>query len=134
MAILSEDGNEYEVRIKRIPQDTYFKEHVKVGDREKPDAVECDRYIVGEQGQKYAVEITIKEGFHWDGYDQVGMGLFLPGDVNPIAWDCVRYSERKKLGIGKVDVNVDLDCINYESRSEFHGAPFSFQNLAIGLF
>jgi hypothetical protein len=132
MAILSEHGNQYEVRIKRIPQNTYFKEHVKVGDRQKPDDFECDRYIVGEPGQKYAVEISIKEGFRWDDYDRVSMSLYLPGDRDPIACDFVTYSEGKKLGIGKVDVNIDLDCVNHESRREFHGAPFSFRNLAIG--
>jgi hypothetical protein len=133
MAIFSEDGNQYEVRIKRIPQNTYFEEHVQVGDREKPGAIECDRYIVGELGQKYAVEITIKDSFRWGDYDRVAMSLNLPGDLESIAWNCVMYSERKQLGIGEVDVNIDLDCVNHEYRREFHGAPFSFRNLAIGL-
>jgi len=34
MVILREEGNEYEVRVKRVPQGTCFKEYVKIGDRE----------------------------------------------------------------------------------------------------
>ncbi|PMD43082.1 hypothetical protein L207DRAFT_631245 [Hyaloscypha variabilis F] len=32
MVILREEGNEYEVRVKRVPQGTCFKEYVKIGD------------------------------------------------------------------------------------------------------
>jgi hypothetical protein len=131
MVILTEDGNQYEVRIKRVPQNTYFKEHIKVGDREKPDAIQCDRYIVGEQDQQYAIEITIKKGFQWDNFGKVAMGLFLPGCKYPVAVRC--FHKSRAIDIGTIDVSVDLECINHASFSDFRGAPFSFKNLAIGL-
>jgi hypothetical protein len=132
MAILAEDGNQYEVRIKRIPHNTYFEEHVKVGDREKPDAIKCDRYIVGEPGQQYAVQITIKKGFQWNQFEEVSMGLYLPGSLDPLAWTYLGKSIAGRIGNG--DVTIDLDCINHESLRNFIGAPFSFKNLAIGSF
>jgi hypothetical protein len=132
MAILTEGGNKCEVRIKRIPQNTYFKEHVKVGGREKPDAIQCDRYIVGEQGQKYTVQITIKKGFRWDNFEHVAIAVFLTGRREPIALSGLHKSNA--VNIGKADVTVELDCVNSSSLSDFHGAPFSFQSLTIGMF
>ncbi|KAE9374197.1 hypothetical protein N431DRAFT_556570 [Stipitochalara longipes BDJ] len=81
MAILSEQGNEYEVRIVRRPQNTYFDEHVKIGDRERPDAVECDRNIVAEPEQRYGIEVTLKSGFRWGEFDEVWVGLIFAGSA-----------------------------------------------------
>ena len=71
MAILTEEGNEYEVRIKRVPQGTYFKEYVKIGDREQAESTRCERYIVAEPGQRYEIEVTIKKGFEWGEFEKV---------------------------------------------------------------
>jgi hypothetical protein len=57
MAILSQQINQVEVRIRRHPQNTYFDEYVKVGDREKTDATSCNRYIIPEPGQMYTIEL-----------------------------------------------------------------------------
>ncbi|KAF8851153.1 hypothetical protein BDZ45DRAFT_808585 [Acephala macrosclerotiorum] len=50
MAILKEGNDKYELRIKSYTSKTYFDEHVKVEDREKPGDWEFKRHIIGEEG------------------------------------------------------------------------------------
>jgi hypothetical protein len=79
MAILKERGDQYEVRIKRYPEGTYFDEYVKNGERDKSSAKKCDRYIIGESGVKYTIEVTLRNGFNFGKYDRVHVQLFFPG-------------------------------------------------------
>ena len=72
MAILKCGNDEYEVRIKRYPEKTYFDEYVKTGDREKSSATSCDRYIVGEDGVRYTIEVTLKKGFTFGEFEVFG--------------------------------------------------------------
>jgi hypothetical protein len=53
MAILKSGNDEYEVRIKRYPEKTYFDEYIKTVEREKKAATTCKRYIVGGDGVRY---------------------------------------------------------------------------------
>jgi hypothetical protein len=81
MAILTgtQDGsNEVEVRIKRWPENTYFEEHIKIGDREKVNATSCDRYIVPEPGTQYYIEVVLKAGYNFN-CQEVQVELFFPG-------------------------------------------------------
>ncbi|PVH79765.1 hypothetical protein DL98DRAFT_655164 [Cadophora sp. DSE1049] len=79
MAILKDGNDTYEVRIKRYPDGTYFDEHIKVEEREKPDATISTRYIVGEAGMRYTIEFTLREGFDFGEYDRVQALLCFPG-------------------------------------------------------
>ena len=79
MAILKSGNDEYEVRIKRYPEKTYFDEYVKTGDREESSATSCDRYIVGEDGVRYTIEVTLKKGFSFGDYEVVRARLYIPG-------------------------------------------------------
>ncbi|KUJ20085.1 uncharacterized protein LY89DRAFT_731318 [Mollisia scopiformis] len=85
MVVLQEDGNEYEIRVKRIPQNTYFDERQKFGDPEEVDATTADRYIVAEPGQMYAVEVTVKAGLKWGTYSHVRVSLRLAGGQEFVA-------------------------------------------------
>jgi hypothetical protein len=60
MAILKSGNDEYEVRIKRYLEKTYFDEYIKTGEREKKAATTCKRYIVGGDGVRYTTEVTLK--------------------------------------------------------------------------
>lgn len=130
MAILSEGGNEYEVKIIRRPQDTYFTEHVKVGNLEKPDAESCERYIVAESGQRYAIEVTIKQGFRWGHFDEIdiSMAFIERSYIACMILRRVDYGRQLK----KEDVTVYLDCLNFQVARDLVGAPFCFRGLAIG--
>lgn len=130
MVILSDEGNEYEVRIIRRPQSTYFDEHVKVGDRLSPEATECERYIVGEPGQTYAVEVTIKKGFQWGKFDAIGAHLMFDGVV---ASTSMMSKGTMTENPGLNDNKMVLDHINSTKQgAENVGASFTFRNLEIG--
>lgn len=85
MAILSLGLNKVEVCIRRHPQNTYFDEYVKVGDREKTDATSCSRYIIPEPGQMYTIEVTLKRGYNFGNAGSVRASLCLPGVAKPIS-------------------------------------------------
>jgi hypothetical protein len=53
------DANGYEVRVKRHPERTYFEEHVKMERRERLWDHERERYIIGESGAKFTIEVTL---------------------------------------------------------------------------
>jgi hypothetical protein len=79
MAILKSGNDEYEVRIKRYPEKTYFDEYVKTGHREKSSATSCDRYIIGEDGVRYTIEVTLKKGFDFEDFKIVRAKLYILG-------------------------------------------------------
>ena len=85
MAILTDGDDKYEVKIKKFPENTYFDEHVKAGEREKPDARSCDRYIVVEDEVKYTIELTLHKGFNFGKYEIVDLKLWYPGEVEHVA-------------------------------------------------
>tara|TARA_R110002033_G_scaffold68777_1_gene119972 strand:- start:49 stop:627 length:579 start_codon:yes stop_codon:yes gene_type:complete len=94
MAILTEHRDKYEVRIKRYPDGTYFDEY----EATKPRGVNKDRivnrrnrYIVGEEGTTYTIEVTLHEGFDFGTYSDVHVQLFVPE-----ADGCVCYMNIKK--------------------------------------
>jgi len=133
MAILSEDSNEYEVKIKRIPQNAYFEEHVKVGDPEAPGALKSKRYIVAEPGQRYGVEVTLKKGFEFGEYKQAEIRvLFSEMNVTFAAKVLSKTEIQGKLNEG--DFSTTLAYINVSNQGDLIGAPFTFQKLGIGMF
>ena len=99
MAILKGSGNdEYEVRIKRYPEKTYFDEYIKTGDREKPGAASCDRYMVGEDGARYTIEVTLKKGFRFGEFDLVQAQLLVPGKVDSVCHKDIRRPAATNTG------------------------------------
>jgi hypothetical protein len=86
MAVLTEESDQYEVRMKRFPEGTYFDEYVKTGERDKPTATECDRYIIGESGVKYTIEVTLRKGFNFGKFSQIRVMLFFPGSKSSISF------------------------------------------------
>ncbi|TAQ89276.1 hypothetical protein B7494_g2409 [Chlorociboria aeruginascens] len=75
-------GSEVDVRIKRYPEGSYYDEYVKIGDLEKPNATEFERYIVAEPGTMFEVEITLKKGFNFKQHDEALAVLEFLGDSN----------------------------------------------------
>jgi hypothetical protein len=134
MAILTQDDNKVEVKIKRFPQGTDFNEYVKIGDREKRGATSCERYIIPEPGTKYAIEITLKKGYLFGpDCNCVKATLYLPGvpqridykrfhlfhlGQDPLAEDVTRRLEfAEKLEVGGVKLS---------------GARLAFREILIG--
>ena len=134
MAILKSGSDEYEVRIKRYPEKTYFDEYVKTGDREEPSATSCDRYIVGEDGVRYTIEVTLKKGFSFGDYGVVRARLFIPGHEVSISENDVHKPEDFENGI-KSDMTTELQYADVTVEgSKVLGARFGFRSLAIGNF
>ncbi len=88
MAILTLLGNEYDVRIKRHPN-AYFDEYVKTGNRDKNNATQCDRYIVGEEGVTYKIEATLKKGFTFSICTGFRVKLMFPGQQEAVSYICI---------------------------------------------
>lgn len=132
MAILTEEGNEYEVRIKRTHNNTYFKEYVKSGDREDQDATSIDRYIVGESGTKYSVEVTLKEGFKFAPYEEVYAAMFISG-VGRSLCDEEINDPAPKYKYTDEDIHLNLAVVSNQSYyPSLFGRPFVFRSLDIG--
>jgi hypothetical protein len=134
MAILSQQINEVEVRIRRHPQNTYFDEYVKVGDREKTDATLCNRYIIPEPGQMYTIEVTLKRGYNFGNAGHVSASLCLPGVENPISTLQIRPPNDYK-NFTKEDLKFHLsyvERVRVDGRS-VSGARLVFCEVSIGI-
>jgi hypothetical protein len=132
MAILKSGGDEYEVRIKKYPEKTYFDEYIKTGDREEPSDTSCDRYIIGEDGVRYTIEVTLKKGFSFGNYDVVQAQLFIPGQEKGI---CSTNIRRPADHVGDTDLTKNLEYADVTVGGiKVLGARFGLQNLLLGMF
>jgi hypothetical protein len=133
MAILSHDGNEVEVNIKRHPQQTYFDEYVKVGDREKRGAESCERYIVPEPGTMYTIEVTLKRGFRFGSCQCVEVSLWLPGQDRETSYTIFRpppdSSEHAEEDMTRTIEYADF--LEIDGRP-MKGARLAFRDISIG--
>ncbi|EPE29873.1 hypothetical protein GLAREA_01033 [Glarea lozoyensis ATCC 20868] len=133
MAILSgraDGSNEVEVRVKRWPEDTYFEEYIKTGDREKATATACERYIVPEPGKQYIIEVVLKAGYDFN-CQEVRIELFFPGIEKEVSklrifypGPCVGVSPDRKytlIGTNKFEVDGRISS----------GARFVFNAVSI---
>jgi len=80
MPIIEHQGNKIEVKIQRQPDKTYFDEYVKTGNREIPNAQTYERYIIGEHGTIFEIEVTLKVGYKFRDYERYRVYLYI-GDV-----------------------------------------------------
>jgi len=132
MAILSEEGNEYEVRIQRNRDYTYFEEYVKVGDRERLGALSCERYIVGEPGTSYRIKVIVKKGFKWGNYEAVEAQFGFPGNDDPFASVTLDRQPHSKNRLDE-DASIYIDCVNTKlNGAKIFGGTLSFRSLQIG--
>jgi hypothetical protein len=133
MAILSKEINQVEVRIRRHPENTYFDEYVKVGDREKTDATACDRYIIPEVGQMYTIEVTLKRGYNFGNTNAVRASLHLPGGTRAISAKSI-FPPKDYDDFTEEDLTIHLTYakrVRVGGRS-ISGARFVFHKVSIG--
>jgi hypothetical protein len=133
MAILSQEFNQVEVRIRRHPQNTYFDEYVKVGDREKANATSCDRYIIPEPGQVYTIEVTLKKGYHFGNWSRVSAALFLPGVKKLISGGVFFPPSDKEFT--EENMSVSMACTSRTlpvNGRVLSGSRFAFRTMEIG--
>ena len=134
MAILKDGTDEYEVCIKRHPQKITFEEYVKIGDRPKPDAKSCTRYIVGEEGVTYTVEVTLRKGFIFGDYTRVDAKLCLPGQKDPIS--SIYIHPPPDTGLHSpttLDVSKTIEYADVELQGrKMLGTRFAFRSLVAG--
>lgn len=132
MAILTRDESQIEVKIKKHSDETYFEEYVKVGDREKPDATSCERYIVPEPGVTFTIEVTLKKGFVFGKYTVVRAYLYVPGFKQWVARAKTSRPKNHQRGT-KEDITLEINPIEVLfSGQRFEGARLGFKELSIG--
>jgi len=85
MAILNQDKNQVEVRIRREPEGSYFDEFVKIEGAPPPNVQTCEHYIVGEPGITYSIEVTLKAGYDFGKCKAVKAWLHTHGRNNAVA-------------------------------------------------
>jgi hypothetical protein len=128
MAILTPEGNgnEYEVRIMRYPENTYFDEYVDPPTREKDEIASCKRHIIVEANTTYKIEVKLKKGFLFGIYTkfQVQMRLPLGGAIGWITFE--RPSDVK--GGLKQDLTKLLEYSDAR-KTNVHKARFLFRDL-----
>jgi hypothetical protein len=133
MAILKEGKDQYEVRIKRCPDETYFDEYIDFENREKPDATRCKRYIIGEEGKRFIVQATLHKGFDFGEYKKVQLQLWLPGMSYPVSSvDIKRPGYTTKLSVSmsrKLEYTNDVIAIGGQLETRF-----VFRSLEVGKY
>lgn len=140
MAILTDEESEVEVRVIRHPDNTKFKEYVKIGgDREKNGFNVCERYVVSEPGCVYSISIKLKEGFMFGFANQVYVGLFVGGVLEAVAKH--RFLRPDYLEDGTDGTREDMIAIlSHADNSpqniglKINGAQFQFQQLTAGMY
>jgi hypothetical protein len=135
MAILFDvEANEYEVRIKRYPEGTYFEEHVKTERRERDWDQDRERYIIGESGAKFTIEVTLRKGFYFVEYDVVQAQLFLPGRDDSVTR--IHINKPSDLDGKRRTTSDIIDQLQYADveigGKKVLGARFAFRDLVIG--
>jgi hypothetical protein len=134
MAILGVESNKVEVRIVRNQLGTYFDEYVKVGDREKRDAITCERYIIPDPGVIYSIEVTLKEGYQFGNAEMVRCMMYLPGVNSPVS--VLSILRPRNLGHDVLEEDI-VKCIEYAD-TEVNGRKISgcrlvFRDISIGM-
>lgn len=79
-------------------------------------------------GQTYAIEVTIKKGFHWDQFDEVEIELAFAASDNKIAG---KYIHKRDLDT-RYDHVVTLDCVNFVELGGTVDVPFTFKKVTVG--
>ncbi|KAM0127075.1 hypothetical protein ACHAP3_008969 [Botrytis cinerea] len=131
MAILKESGNEYEVQIVNAVTGQSFKEYVKLGDREKPEDREAERYITSYPGIMFKIQITLKTGFCFKPFDAVEANLYFKGQSTYCGLAILNdpYPDHKCT---KKDLRMEIACVNMSNYGKnLIGAPFVFKELQI---
>ncbi|KUJ20084.1 uncharacterized protein LY89DRAFT_731317 [Mollisia scopiformis] len=129
MAILKQGENEVEVRIKRDSDGACFEEYVKLGERDKLNGQECKRYIVGQPGETYSIEITLKQGYDFGTAKKVKALLYMPGSNRKVgAVGAMAY--KKPLQEDMIMVIKSSSVIAGDRL--FKNAKFAFKQLTIG--
>jgi hypothetical protein len=127
-------ANQYEVRIKRYPEGTYFEEHVKTKHREWDWDDDRERYIIGESGALFTIEVTLRKGFYFGKYDAVQALLFLPGRHDSVCHiNMYKPSDLKRRQRTTSDIIDELRYADVEIDGlKVLGARFTFRDLVIG--
>ncbi|KAM0154569.1 hypothetical protein ACHAPG_006419 [Botrytis cinerea] len=131
MAILKESGNEYDVQIVNAVTGQSFKEYVKLGDREKPEDREAERYITSYPGIMFKIQITLKTGFCFKPFDAVEANLYFKGQSTYCSLAVLNdpYPDHKCT---KKDLRMEIACVNMSNYGKnLIGAPFVFKELQI---
>ncbi|EMR80962.1 hypothetical protein BcDW1_10413 [Botrytis cinerea BcDW1] len=131
MAILKESGNEYEVQIVNAVTGQSFKEYVKLGDREKPEDREAERYITSYPGIMFKIQITLKTGFCFKPFDAVEANLYFKGQSSDCSLAVLNdpYPDHKCT---KKDLRMEIACVNMSNYGKnLIGAPLVFKELQI---
>jgi hypothetical protein len=103
-----------------------------LGEREKTAATTCKRYIVGEDGVKYTIEVTLKKGFRFGEFDLVRAQLKVPGKIDSVCQKDIRKPADYKDGI-KEKIKTELEYADVTVRGlKLWGARFAFRSLALG--
>ncbi|KAF7935422.1 uncharacterized protein EAE97_008329 [Botrytis byssoidea] len=131
MAILTEEGNEYEVKIIDCATNQPFKEYVKLGDLESHGDSKCERYIVARPGAKFKIEVTLMSGFCFEPFQQVQAHLCLGSSGDRRAAYIFRKDKPEINGISK-GYKGFIECVNMARYGEdIVGAPFIFSSLDV---
>jgi hypothetical protein len=134
MAILGVESNKVEVRIVRNQLGTYFDEYVKVGDREKRDAITCERYIIPDPGVIYSIEVTLKEGYQFGNAEMVRCMMYLPGVNSPVSVLSILRPRNLEHDVLEEDI---VKCIEYADTEvngrKISGSRLVFRDISIGM-
>ncbi|THV51409.1 hypothetical protein BGAL_0112g00310 [Botrytis galanthina] len=131
MGILTEEGNEYEVKIIDCATNQPFKEYVKLGDRESHGDSKCERYIVARPGAKFKIEVTLMSGFCFEPFQEV-QAHFRLGNSNDMCAAYMFNKDKPEINDIKKDCKRFIECVNMARYGEdIVGAPFVFSSLDV---
>lgn len=131
MAILKEEGNEYEIQIVNAVTGQSFKEYVKLGNQENCTDREATRYITAHPGIMFKIQITLKAGFCFKPFDAVEANLYFRGQSTYCSL-AVLSDPNPDHARTKQDLRMEISCVNMSNYGKnIIGAPFVFKELKI---
>jgi hypothetical protein len=128
------DGNKYEVRIMRHPENTYFDEYSEVRNREKLNARACTRFMVGEANTTYKIELKLHRGFKFGSFDCVKLRLLLPGPGRVIASSSIHKPADCENGTGEDLITVVEYAVFKVAGQKVTKARFALRDLVASTF
>jgi hypothetical protein len=135
MAILTHNGNEVEVRIMKLADQSYYDEYVKIEGREDAASTTCQQYIVPEPGTTYAVEVNLKKGYVFGECDMIVVRLYMIKGKAEIQMSRARFQRPKDhKGNTEMDMRVILKKSRafVDAKSYLTGAELFFKRLEVG--
>lgn len=133
MAILKHNGNEVEVRIRNVKDNTYYNEYVSIDSRPADNRVSCEHYIIPKADTTYAIDVNLKEGYIFGNCKKVYARLYFSNNLLQSATGSVTVPKGDEhCTKTRLDINLEHSNEYVNPTTIRERGALSFKSLLIG--